>query len=91
MAMLALGAGVVCIAVFFLTSLQALVDVATILSFLTAPALAWLNHRTMLGTEVPAAHRPGRGLVLWSWAGIVFSFAFAVAYVVVLVVYRLRG
>ena len=47
------------------------------LSFLTAPALAWLNHRSILGAEVAPEHRPGRAMVAYSWLGILFSLAFA--------------
>lgn len=57
-----------------------LVDLATRLSFLTAPALAWLNHRAMLGEEVPPEARPGPGMVAFSWAGIVFCALFALYY-----------
>jgi hypothetical protein len=57
---------------------RGLVDLATTLSFLTAPALAILNHRAILGDEVPREHRPGRALVAYSWAGIVFSAVFAI-------------
>jgi Mn2+/Fe2+ NRAMP family transporter len=57
-----------------------LVDLATRLSFLTAPALAWLNHRAMLGEEVPPEARPGPRMIAFSWAGIVFCTLFAVYY-----------
>ncbi len=59
---------------------KSLVDLATTLSFLVAPALAWLNHRAILGEEVPAEHRPGPMLVVFSWLGIVFSLTFALYY-----------
>ena len=62
---------------WWLTSLKGLVDVATTLSFLTAPILAVLNHRAIMGPEVPAEFRPGRGLVALSWASTAFLFAFA--------------
>ena len=48
--------------------------------WLTAPALAWLNHRAILGPEVPEEHRPGRRMVAYSWAGIVFTGGFALYY-----------
>jgi Mn2+/Fe2+ NRAMP family transporter len=63
---------------------KSLVDLATSLSFLTAPALAWLNHRAINAPEVPAAARPSALLNAWSLAGIVFSAAFAVWYLWVL-------
>jgi Mn2+/Fe2+ NRAMP family transporter len=53
-----------------------LVDLAITLSFLTTPALAWLNHRAIHGAEVPAEHRPGGGMRIYSWLGIAFSLAF---------------
>ena len=76
-ALVVLGVGTIVISAFLLTSLKRLVDVATVLSFLTAPVLAWLNHRAILGAEVPVEHRPRGAMVAYSWAGIVFSLAFA--------------
>jgi Mn2+/Fe2+ NRAMP family transporter len=72
-----LGLGSIGIGGFLSGSLVALVDLATTLSFLTAPFLAWLNHQAILASEVPAEHRPGRAMVAYSWAGIAFSAAFA--------------
>jgi len=63
--------------------LELLVDVATTLSFLTAPILSWLNNRSLLGDEVPAAGRPAPWLITWSAASIAFQAAFALAYLYV--------
>ena len=73
-----LAVGSIGIVGFLLRSLTSLVDLATILSFLTAPMLAWLNHRVILSNAMPSEHRPGKGMVAYSWAGIVFSTVFAV-------------
>lgn len=62
---------------FLLSSLVALVDLATVLSFLTAPVLTWFKHRVILTGDVPEEHRPGPAMIAYSWAGIVFSTAFA--------------
>jgi Mn2+/Fe2+ NRAMP family transporter len=67
-------------------SLPAAVDIATTLSFLTAPAISALNHAVMFGPTVPSAHRPARWLQAWSWAGIVLQSLFALAWLVVRVV-----
>jgi len=56
---------------------RGLVDLATTLSFLGTPLLAWFNHRAMHDAAVPAAHRPGPGLRRWSLAGVWFWTAFA--------------
>ena len=66
---------------FFLTSLTTMVDVATILSLLTAPALAWLNHRAITGTEVPADARPGPAMRAYSWSTIAISLLLALYFV----------
>jgi len=68
----------------FRGALTPLVEVATALSFLTAPVLCWLNHRAITGPEVAPGHRPNRGLLALSWAGIAFNGAFAIAYLVVI-------
>ncbi|MFN3201106.1 MAG: Nramp family divalent metal transporter [Bradymonadia bacterium] len=77
-----LGAGSLAVITLFIGSLKAMVDLATILSCLTAPLLAWLNHRAILGDEVPPEHRPSKGLQIVSWAGITMLAAVAVGYLV---------
>lgn len=86
-ALLVLAAGSLAIIGYALrggAAFKALVDLATSLSFLTAPALAWLNHRAIHAPEVPAEHRPSPALTAWSVSGIVFSAAFAAWYLKVL-------
>jgi Mn2+/Fe2+ NRAMP family transporter len=78
----------------FTANLTLLVDIATTLSFLSTPVLAWFNHRAMFRTAngktgvpgcvpgcVPLEHRPGRGMWLWSWSSIVLLTAFAAWFV----------
>lgn len=79
LAVLAGGAAVVLFTL--MTSLAAMVDLATTLSFLTAPLLAGLNHRAMFDEAVPADHRPSPLLRAASLTGIVFLGSFAAGYV----------
>ncbi|RLB64864.1 MAG: divalent metal cation transporter [Deltaproteobacteria bacterium] len=74
--------GSMLVLVFLLKSLKALVDIATTLSFLTAPVLAVLNHRAVLSRDVPEDCRPRRWLVALSWVSIVSLGAFALYYLV---------
>jgi hypothetical protein len=60
---------------------KSLIDFATSLSFVTAPLLAVLNHRAILGAEVPAAARPGRALIAYSAVGIAFLAAMALGWI----------
>lgn len=80
-ALIALALGALLIIAVMQKSLKALVDVATTLSFLTAPILSTLNHRAVLGNEVPVARRPPRWLIWASLLGIAFQAAFALYYV----------
>ncbi len=72
---LAVGSSIVIAALQ--SSLKAMVDLATTLSFLTAPLLAYLNHRAVMGDEVPEASRPAPWLRHWSVVAIVLMAAFA--------------
>ena len=69
------------IAVALLTgSLTVMVDFATIVSFLTAPILGYLNLRVVTAPNVAPEHRPGRALVAWSYAGLVLLGGTALVY-----------
>ena len=61
----------------FLGSLKAMVDLATTLSFLTAPVLALLNHRAATSADVPASRRPAPWLVKLSGLSILVLGALA--------------
>jgi Mn2+/Fe2+ NRAMP family transporter len=63
-------------------SLTAMVDFATIVSFLTAPVLGYLNLRAVTSDSVATGLRPGRALVALSWIGLVVLSGFAVLYLV---------
>jgi Mn2+/Fe2+ NRAMP family transporter len=60
----------------FMNNLLSLVDLATILSFVTAPFLGVLTFRAMTAEEVPVAFRPGPGLRATAILGIVFLTGF---------------
>jgi Mn2+/Fe2+ NRAMP family transporter len=75
MAVLAVGAMV--IVIFYLEDhLARLIDLATILSFITAPFLGILTYRAMMDDCVPEEFRPGRALRTLAVTGIVFLTAF---------------
>jgi Mn2+/Fe2+ NRAMP family transporter len=75
-----LGVLTVLVVAFVSSSLTAMVDFATIVSFLTAPVLGYLNLRVVLGRNMPVEHRPGAGLVWLSYAGLVALSGMAVVY-----------
>lgn len=65
---------------FFRTSFTQLIDLATIIAFLTAPVFAWLNLRLMASDHLPREARPARWLRALSWAGLVFMLGFGLLY-----------
>jgi Mn2+/Fe2+ NRAMP family transporter len=75
-----LGTLTVVFIAWFAGSLTALVDFATIVSFLTAPVLGYLNLRVVTGAHMPEAHRPGVALTALSWAGLVLLGGTTVVY-----------
>jgi hypothetical protein len=60
-----------------MSSFTALVDLATTLSFLTAPVLSYFNHRAIHAEEVPKHLQPGAAMTAWSWVAIILQAAFA--------------
>jgi len=69
----------------WLRGLTAMVDFATILAFLTAPVVAWLNLAVARLGTVPDEHRPGRTMTVFSWAAIACLMGFGVVYLANLV------
>lgn len=64
----------------FVGSLTSMVDFATIVSFLTAPVLGYLNFKAITSRDVPEEHRPGRGMMVWSWVGLALLGGTGLAY-----------
>lgn len=81
--MLLLLAGAATILQLLANSFSLLVDIATTVSFLTAPLFAILNHIAMFSSEVPADKQPSATMRLWSLAGIVGLVMFTLAYVAI--------
>lgn len=77
--LLAVAAAVVLF--FFVASMKALVDVVTVLAFLTAPLVAVLNFRAVRGPNMPPEHRPAPWLDILSWAGLAFLVGFGLLWV----------
>lgn len=68
---------------FFVAGMKTLVDVVTVLAFLTAPLVAVLNFRAVRGANVPREFRPGKALTLLSWSGLIFLVGFGVLWIII--------
>jgi len=77
---LLLALGTIIILGLFVDSMKQMVYVATILSFLTAPFYAIANFILISSKHTPKAWRPGLGLKILSYSGIIFLIGFSLWY-----------
>lgn len=75
--------GTCAIFLFFASEMGLLVQIATVLSFLTAPFYAAANLRLVTGKHMPKEHRPKKELQLVGVLGLLFLIAFGIAYLLV--------
>jgi Mn2+/Fe2+ NRAMP family transporter len=64
----------------FTTRMTLLIDVATSLAFLSAPVLGWMNLRLVTGIHMPEEARPGRRLLVLSYAGLTLLIILGLAF-----------
>jgi Mn2+/Fe2+ NRAMP family transporter len=81
----AVGLASVLVVAALVGGLTTMVDFATIVSFITAPILGWLNFRAVTGPEVDPADRPSPAMRALSWTGLILLGGTAVVYLVTLV------
>ena len=65
---------------FLLSNMGALIQVATILSFITAPFYGLMNFLLVSGKHMPENHRPNGVMKAWSISGLVFLTGFTIWY-----------
>lgn len=61
-------------------SLSTMVNLATILSFMVAPIIAWMNFSLVKAANISPTMRPGKIMRLLSWLGLIFLWGFALIY-----------
>jgi len=79
--LLVLAAATLLVLALFIGNLPTMVDFATIVSFLTAPILGYLNLKAITSEEVAPEHRPGKSMLALSWAGLAVLVGFGGVYV----------
>ena len=66
----------------FGNSIKDLVDFATTISFIAAPVIAIINLRLVTGKYLDRESQPGLGIIILSYAGIIFLIGFLILFVV---------
>ena len=81
---LILTIGTLIIFFVFASEMGLLIQVATILSFITAPFYAIINYKLISSTHTPKEWRPSLKLHILSWLGILFLIGFSIWYLSIL-------
>lgn len=76
----ALGTSIILL--FFFRDMRAMVDLATTLSFVIAPVLAYLNFRAIQHPDVPAESKPSTGLRRFFIGSLIVLCLFSVGYLI---------
>jgi Mn2+/Fe2+ NRAMP family transporter len=72
--------GTIALIVLFGKSMKFLVDMATTISFVVAPILAFLNYKVV--TSKGFENKPKKWLLIYAWIGMVFLTLFSVFYII---------
>lgn len=79
--LIAISSITIIILIFFSDHFRVLIDLATTMSFLVAPVLAFMNHKLIHQPEVADEYRPKKWLYWLSISGILFLSLFALVYI----------
>jgi len=60
--------------------LKTMIDTATIISFLAAPVIAFINYRAVTSKNIPQEFKPPRWIIVLSWLGILYLSGFSLFY-----------
>jgi Mn2+/Fe2+ NRAMP family transporter len=80
--LLTLGTGALVILSSFGGSMKSLITFTTVMSFLTAPLLAYMNYRVVTDKHLAKKDQPGKWLRILSWLGLIFLLSFSLLYIV---------
>ena len=75
-----LAVGTSLVFLLLLAEMGLLVQIATVLSFITAPFYAFLNYRLVFSSHMPVNERPGMKTKILSISGILFLSGFSIIY-----------
>jgi len=72
--------GTIIVVFFFMKNMRQMVDLATTLSFLTAPLLGFLNLKIVTNNNFPKEYKPSIFLKFVSWFGLAIMVILSIAY-----------
>ena len=79
--MIILLTGTLIILGFFMSNMKQMVDFATTLSFVLAPALAFLNYKVVTHAHMPTSHQPKSGYKLYALISLIIMSVFSIFFI----------
>ena len=79
--MIVLMTGTLIILGFFMSNMKQMVDFATTLSFVLAPALAFLNYKVVTHSHMPESHKPKKIFKLYALISLIIMTGFSVFFI----------
>jgi Mn2+/Fe2+ NRAMP family transporter len=73
--------GCCAVILLFMNSFRSFIDFATSVAFLTAPVIAYMNHKAIRSIDAASDAQPGRIITIWSLTGIVIMACFGLFYI----------
>ena len=80
--LIVIGVGSFLLFYFSARSMIKILEGATIVAFITAPIIAYLNLQAMRSEEVPITHRPSQKMINFCYTGLVAMISFSIFYLV---------
>ncbi len=79
--MIFLVTGCLIVISLFMKSFQTFIDMTSVIAFLVGPFIAWLNHRSMFGKQIPQEKQPRPSIRLWSELSLIILTMISAAYI----------
>lgn len=76
------GVGAFLLLIYAMTNMKQMVNLATTISFVTAPVLATFSYLAVTGPQMPPEHQPKGLLKALAIGGMIFLYAFAIYYLI---------
>ncbi len=83
--LIVLSIGTIFIFSLLLDEMGTLVQIATVLSFITAPFYAYLNLKLVTSDLMPLKYKPSKILIIFSYVGLVFLTLFAIVFLKIII------
>ena len=74
--------GTIIVVYFFMQNMRQMVDLATTLSFLTAPIIGFMNLKIVTNKGFPDEHKPNKFMIVVSWIGLLLMIILSGVYLI---------